>query len=155
LEWPCTCFASAGPFDARIDTSDANNYTSNADDCTTSNGKAITNALSDGDDGSTHPDAFAIPHTVIVTNDSTHTNANALPDGNANAVIVTNDGTYPNANDGARPNSNNCAYFDANGGGTHPNSDAIPDGNADDFNIAIGIPYDFNIAIGIPYTIGV
>jgi len=107
LEWSCTCFASAGPFDARIDTSDANNYTSNANDCTTSNGKAITNALSDdddgthanADDGSTHEDALAIPYTV------------SLPDGNANAVIVANDGTHPdpnalpdgdaNANDGA------------------------------------------------------
>jgi hypothetical protein len=82
LEWSCACSAFADPFDARIDTSNANNYTSNPDDGTMSNGKAITNTLPDGDDG-THGNA---------DDGGTHANAYTLPDGNANDGSTHGDG---------------------------------------------------------------
>ena len=124
MEWSCTCFASAGPFDARIDTSNTNNCTPNA--------IAIPSA---NVDDCIHPNA--IPDANV--NNGTYSDANDCTYPNAN------NGTYPNTNDGTYSNTNNCAYSDANDGGTHPNTNALPDGHADDFNIAIGIPYTLGI----------
>jgi hypothetical protein len=117
LEWSCTCFASAGPFDARFEISNSNNCTLNAI------------AIPDTNvDDCIHPNADAIPDTI------SHTVS--IPDSDA----ITNNCTYSDSNDGAYPNSNNCTYSDSNvDGGTHPNTNALLDDHADDFNIAIGI----------------
>jgi hypothetical protein len=116
LEWSCTCFASTGPFDARIEISNANNCTSNA--------IAILDA---NVDDCTHPNADATPDAI------SHTVS--IPDSDA----IANNCTYSDANNCTYPNTNDGTYSNTNDGGTHPNTNALPDGHADDFNIAIGI----------------
>lgn len=117
MEWSRAGLAFADPFDARIGTSDANNYTSNTDDGIHPNNGGYPNA----DDGGPDPNA----------DDGSHSNPNVSTHADVNA----DDGTYanPHADDGA-------SHGNANDGSPDPNpNDGGSHSDADDSDVAYAI----------------